>query len=53
VAALNLKRAVEIPLRADGRQLAASAVRDASMQLPSVRETTALMLMTVFINYKI
>jgi hypothetical protein len=53
VAALNLKRAVEIPLGAAGRQLASSAVRDASMQLFSVRETTALMLMTTVINFKI
>lgn len=53
VVALNLKRAVEIPLGAAGRQLAASAVRDASMQLLSVRETTALMLMTAVINFKI
>lgn len=51
MAALNLKRAVEIPLGAAGRQPASPAIRDASRQLLSLRETTALILIPTDISY--
>jgi hypothetical protein len=51
MAALNLKRAVEIPLGAAGGQLASPAIRDVSRQPLSLRETTALMLIATDISY--